>query len=128
MIDMTDLQQWTATISHLINIREYVPKLFKKKNLNPKEQLGVARITPVIYCGKAGASGEYAASADPNAPLCYKVHVDIPASARIVNAWYSPLHNIPGMLAFALIDVEPHDNTHIRLKVAAFPNISARMR
>ena len=128
MIDMTDIHQWAATVSHLINVRKYAPKLFKKKNLKPKEQLGVTRITPVIYCGKAGVSGEYAASDNPNAPMQYKVPVDIPAGARIVNAWYSPLHNIPGMLAFALIDVEPHDNTHICLKVAAFPNSSSRMR
>ena len=127
MIDMTDIQQWSATISHSINIAKYVPKLFKR-NPKPKEQLGVTRITPVIYCGKDGGPGEYFASEKPNAPMQWKVRVDIPAGARIVNAWYSPLHNIPGMLAFALIDVEPHDHTHICLKLAAFPNSRARMR
>lgn len=124
---MTDIPQWIATTYHLIKIGEYVPKLFKR-NLKPKEQLGVTRIAPVIYCGKAGGPGEYFASDNPNAPMKWKVRVNIPAGARIMSAWYSPLHNIPGMLAFALIDVEPHDNTHICLKVAAFPNISARMR
>jgi len=108
--------------------RQIRPKLFKWRSLTAKEQLGVTRITPVIYSGKAGGSGDYAASDNPNAPMQYKVRVDIPAGARIVNAWYSPLHNIPGMLAFALIDVEPFNSTDICLKVAAFPKMSARMR
>lgn len=130
MSDMNNIASWIATISHSINIAKYVPKLFKKKNLKPKEQLGVTRITPVIYCGKDGGDGEYCASEKPNAPMQWKVPVDIPAGARIVSVWYSPLHNIPGMLAFSLIDVEPHkdSNTHICLKVAAFPNSRARMR
>jgi hypothetical protein len=124
---MFDLPPWIATASHSIKIGEYVAKLFKT-NLKPKEQLGVARITPVIFCGQAGGYGEYEASNDPNAPRSHIVPVNIPTGARIVNAWYSPLHNIPGMLAFALIDVEPHNNTDICLKVAAFPNIPSRMR
>jgi hypothetical protein len=128
MIEITDMQQWIATISHLINIRKYVPKLFRRRDLKPKEQLGVTRITPVIYCGGVGVSGEYAASNNPNEPMRYKIRVDLPPGARILNAWYSPLHNLSGMLAFALIDVEPYDNTDICLKVAAFPTSNARMR
>ena len=124
---MIDVMQWIAAGANSIKIGEYAAKLFKS-DLKGKEQLGAAKIAPVICCGKEGTPDDYRASDDPNAPSSHIVPVEIPAGARIINAWYSPLHNIRGMLAFALIDVEPYDDTHICLKVAAFPNANSVLR
>jgi hypothetical protein len=122
-----DLSALLTLGTTLINFATSVKDLMRF-DLPAKERIGIAKLTPVIFSGTAGKGGEYHAPADPNKPAEYILDTKIPADTKIVGAWYTPLHNIPAINAFGLIDVERHNDTQIKLLVAAFPNINARLR
>jgi hypothetical protein len=90
--------------------------------------VGITEITPVVFTGNAGGAGEYHASDDPNAPETHIVNVPVPAGANIVEAWYTPYHNIAALGAFALIDVNRSSTTQVKLKLAGYPGQNQRLR
>ncbi len=73
--------------------------------------VGLAKLTPVIYAGTAGSGGEYHAANDPDNPATHIIDVELPPKAKIIAAWYTPLHNIFGIIGFAFIDVEKHNDS-----------------
>jgi len=123
-----DLSALLALGTSLINFATSVKKGLVRFDSPVREKIGIVKLTPVIFSGTAGKVGEHHAPADPNKPAEYILDTGIPAGTKIVGAWYKPLHNIPALNAFGLIDVERHSDTQIKLLVAAFPNINARLR
>ena len=103
----------------------------KALNLFPSvktKQIGLAKLTPVIYYGQAGGAGEYHAPNDPDNPASHIIDVTLPTTAEIIAAWYTPLHNIFGVLGFAFIDVEKHNAQQVFLKVGAYKGAQTRAR
>lgn len=88
--------------------------------------IGVAELKPVI--GLGAHSGDYHGSADPNAPEQHVINVPLPPGARVIGAWYAPLHNIAALPDFALIDVVPQGATQISLAVAGYAGRNTQMR
>ena len=92
-------------------------------------QVGVHKIRPVIYSGTAGGPGEYKSSDDPNNGAMYVIPANLPNPAgRVLEAWYTPYHNIGALQYFALIEVERHDDAHVRLTVGSYPGMNQRVR
>ena len=90
----------------------------------------IAEVSPVIFAGgEGGGANEFAASADPNNPNSHILDIGgLPKGARVVEAWYAPLHNIGALPSFALIDVKKHNNKQVLLSIAAYPSSKARLR
>jgi hypothetical protein len=90
----------------------------------------VTYLYPVIYTGtQGGGPDEYLASSDPNEANVYEIKV-APSGANVVTAWYTPIHNIPALSAFALIDVAKRlsSGEDINLAVASWPGTQDRLR
>lgn len=123
-MDLSTLWTIGATVINMAaSLKALVPF-----DLPAREKIGIVKMTPVIFSGTAGGTGEYPASSDPNKPLIHILDTGIPADTKIVRAWYAPLHNIAAINAFALIDIERHNDNQIELHVAGFPSINARLR
>lgn len=89
----------------------------------------IVELAPVIYCGSAGGgNNEYAASYDPNVPNQHILDVPVPTGYKIEEAWYSPYHNIPAIMDFALVDVGKHNDHQVRLNLGTWPGRSNRVR
>jgi hypothetical protein len=91
-------------------------------------QVGIYEFPPVVFRGAAGGAGEYHGSNNPNAPENHIIDVPIPAGTRILEAWYSPFHNIAALSAFAWIDVNKHNDTQVLLSVAGYVGSNNRLR
>jgi hypothetical protein len=123
-MDADNLWNWgTSLINFAASVKTLMPF-----DLPAKERIGIVKLTPVIFSGDAGRAGEYHASNNPNQPESHILDTAIPKGTKIIGAWYTPLHNIPALNAFALIDVERHNDTQVKLNIAGFPKISARLR
>lgn len=99
--------------------------------MNLNLSLGISEITPVIYTGNAGdPSFEYRASDNPNVPQTYIIDPQIPPGARVIEAWYTPFHNIAALSAFAWIDVNvnPQNPKQLILSIAGYPGSNNRLR
>ncbi|WP_437631950.1 hypothetical protein [Sorangium sp. So ce854] len=91
--------------------------------------VSIVELSPVIYCGTAGGGpNEYAASDNPNAGNEHILDVPVPAGHNIVEAWYAPLHNIPALNDFALVDVSKHNDRQVRLTVGTWQGRNNRVR
>lgn len=108
---------------------DYLEEAAKYTDKALSADLHVATMAPVIYAGagSGGGPGEYIASSDPNVANQYELNV--PGAKTIFAAFYQPLHNIPDMSKFALVDVTPHSAPgDILLSVASWPGYNGRVR
>ena len=105
-----------------------VTKTFKFDKSSAK-RIGIVQLNEVIYSGDSGTLGEYRASDRPNDPRSHTINVaDIPEGASILTAWYTPIHNVPAINAFAYINVEKENDKQVKLSLASFPGIEGRLR
>ncbi len=92
-------------------------------------RIGIFEFTPVVFTGTAGGGAdEYHGSNDPNVPEDHIIDVTIPAGSEIVEAWYTPIHAIANLSAFALIDVNKHNDRQVKLSVAGTTGSDSRLR
>jgi hypothetical protein len=92
-------------------------------------KVGLTKMTPVIYAGTVGEGGEYHAADDPDKPAPHILDVpNLPPKAKIIAAWYTPYHNVAGIIGFALIDVEKHNDRQVILNVGAYKGVQTRAR
>ncbi len=88
--------------------------------------VGVAELRPVL--GLGNLSGDFHGSNDPNAAEHHLIDVPLPPGARVIGAWYAPLHNIGALPEFAFIDVVPHGASQIDLAIAGYAGRNTQMR
>jgi hypothetical protein len=127
---MTDLTQFLAILPYAERAVNLAASL-KTLDIFPSltfTKIGLAKMTPVIYAGTAGSGSEYHAANDPNNPASHILDVDLPPKGKIIAAWYTPLHNIFGIIGFAFIDVEKHNDRQVILKVGAYKGVQTRAR
>lgn len=127
MMDPTQLQSFLSLASNGLKLATSFKNISIFSPLR-SSRIGLAKLTPVIYTGEAGSGGEYHAANDPDNPAIHLLDVKLPKKAKIIAAWYTPLHNILGVIGFAFIDVEKYDDRHIELKIAAYKGVQTRAR
>jgi len=90
----------------------------------------IVKIAPVIFTNNFGQGpGEYHASPNPNNPDHHIIPISTPDGTEIIEAWYSPFHNIGQLTDFAWIDVNRASPTAIELTAAGYGNgVDARLR
>ena len=86
--------------------------------------VGAYTFLPTIQVGNDKIPADFTGPDSPNEPRVHRIDLKdkLPKGTRVIDAWYTPHHNVPGIMNVALLDVAPDPKAKqtITLSLAGF--------